>query len=196
MRLPVAAMILALVLAGCSPPPVPANDVTNEATTRDWVPRPSPGTAGLPARASQFSPIDDKSCRTVEQDAETGDWVGACAGVAGYELQWSISDLRDDLTIIDGKARTPLSIPAIVANGAFDSLGAKAEWRGRAGARPDVLVVRVHVANAEGKSDSGSLVVARLEPSPCIVAIVAPGAGQSERARAIADSALPDCLKA
>lgn len=148
-----------------------------------------------PARASQYSPIDDKACRTIEEIEETGDWTGACPGIAGYKLEWSIGDLRDDLIVVDGKERTQLSIPTLVANGAFDSLGAKAEWRGPSGARPDVLIVRVHVANAEGKSDSGRLAIARLMPQPCLVAIVPPGPAQSDRARAIADGKLPPCLK-
>ena len=37
---------------------------------------------------------------------------------------------------------------------------------------------------------------ARLGRSPCLVAIVRPGPGQSERARKIADTKLPPCLRA
>lgn len=147
------------------------------------------------ARTSQYSPLDDKACRTIEEIEETGDWTGACSGVAGYTLEWSSSDLRDDLTVIKGQNRTDLQIPTVVASGRFDSLGKRAEWRGPAGGSPDVLIVRVHVAIAEGKSDSGRLAIARLTPRPCLVAVVPPGAGQSERARAIADGKLPDCLK-
>jgi hypothetical protein len=58
-----------------------------------------------------------------------------------------------------------------------------------------VLITRVHVViNEEGKSDSGRLAIVRLGDSPCIVAVVAPQAGQSDKARAIADGKLPDCL--
>lgn len=182
-----------LLLSGCGQPGPGENAATPEepAATK---PSTVAGTIA-PARVSQYSPIDDKACRTIEENEETGDWTGACPGVAGYTLEWSIGDLRDDLTIIDGKARTQLSIPSLVANGAFDSLGAKAEWRGPTGGRPDVLIVRVHVANAEGKNDSGRLAVARLTPKPCLVAIVPPGPRQSDRARAIVDGKLPDCLK-
>jgi hypothetical protein len=147
------------------------------------------------ARTSQYSPLDDKACRTIEEIEETGDWTGACPGIAGYSLEWSSSDLRDDLTVVRGQDRTDLQIPTIVANGAFDSLGKRAEWRGSAGGSPDVLIVRVHVAIAEGKSDNGRLAIARLTPVPCLVAVVPPGDGQSDRARAIADGKLPDCLK-
>lgn len=155
----------------------------------------SPAAAAPSARASQFSPVDDNSCKTLEAFEETGDWVGECPGVAGYTVEWSSSDLRDDLTLIKGSAKTALQLPTLVANGAFNSPGPRIEWRGPAGGQPDVLIVRVHVANSEGISDSGRLAIARLQPTPCLVAIVPPQKAQSERARAIADGKLPDCLK-
>lgn len=155
-----------------------------------------PSPANAAGRSSVYSPIDDKACRTIEEDKETGDWVGLCPGVAGRTLEWSISDLRDDVTIIEGSTRTQLNIPGLVANGAFASLGSKAEWRGPAGGKPDVFIVRVHVANPDGVSDAGRLAIARLGPAPCLVAIVPPGKDQSDRARAIADGKLPACLKA
>lgn len=186
---------IALTLAGCGQSAPDENQPASvETNVSESVATPTEGTVA-PARASQYSPIDDKACPTIEEIEETGDWTGLCPGIAGYQLEWSIGDLRDDLIIIDGKARAQLSIPSLVANGAFDSLGARAEWRGPAGGKPDVLIVRVHVANAEGKSDSGRLAVARLTPKPCLVAIVPPEPGQSDRARAIADGKLPDCLE-
>jgi hypothetical protein len=192
--------IAAAGLAGCSPSAEPANQASGNGVVAAEATVLAPdaaenGATRVAGRASQFTPIDDKSCRKTGEDSETGDWTGSCPGVAGYSLDWSISDLRDDLTVIRGGARSQLSIPTLVANGAFDSLGPKAEWRGPAGSAPDVLIVRVHVANVEGRSDSGSLAIARLNPSPCLVAIVRPGAGQSEKARAIADKTLPACLK-
>ena len=107
-----------------------------------------------------------------------------------------LGDLREDLTMLRGGKSTNLEIPGKVAGGAFDALGKTVEWRGPAGAAPDVLVVRVHVADAEGKNDSGRLAIARLGDSPCVVAVVPVGTGQSDRARAIADGKLPDCLAA
>lgn len=159
-----------------------------------------PPTGGAPAvqtdgkRASVYTSLEDKDCKTIEEIEETGDWTGECPAVAGYRLELSSGDLRDDLTIIEGNKRTDLGIPTLVANGAFDSLGPKAEWRGPAGGKPDTLIVRVHVANPEGVSDSGRLAIARLGQKPCLVAIVPPAAGQSDRARAIADGELPNCL--
>jgi hypothetical protein len=115
-------------------------------------------------------------------------------GAGGYQLEWSSGDLRENLALVRAGKETSLDIPTKVANGAFDALGKTLEWRGPKGGAPDVLVVRVHVANAEGKSDSGRLAVIRLGKQPCVVAVVAPQAGQSDKARAIADGKLPDCL--
>lgn len=149
-----------------------------------------------PARSSQYSPVSDEACEVIESSEETGDWTGICPGVAGYRVEWSSSDLRDDLTLIEGETRTPLQIPTLVAKGAFNSPGPRIEWRGPTGGAPDVLVIRVHVANPEGVSDSGRLAIFRLKPTVCLVATLPPQNGQSERARGIADGKLPDCLAA
>lgn len=145
-------------------------------------------------RASVYTSLDDKDCKTIEEIEETRDWTSECPAAPGYRLELSSGDLRDDLTIIEGNKRTDLGIPTLVANGAFDSLGPKAEWRGHAGGKPDPLIVRVHVASPEGVSDSGRLAIARLGQEPCLVPIVPPAAGQSDRARAIADGELSNCL--
>ncbi|MEO7655112.1 MAG: hypothetical protein ABIS23_05450, partial [Sphingomicrobium sp.] len=123
-------------------------------------------------RASHFTQLDDNACGAERIIEETGDWDRDCKGAGGFALEWGSGDLREDLTIIHGKARTDLQIPGVVAGGAFDALGKTIEWRGPIGGAPDVLVVRVHVADAEGKNDSGRLAVARLGAAPCIVAIV------------------------
>lgn len=146
-------------------------------------------------RASQFTSLAEKDCRTLEaNEDEGGDWRGACPGIAPYSLELVSGDLRDDLVVVRGSAKTALAIPELVAHGAFDSLGETAEWRGKAGEMPDVLVARVRVADDKGISDSGSLVIARLGDRPCIVGVVPPMRDQSARARALADSKLPACL--
>jgi hypothetical protein len=117
--------------------------------------------------------------------------------VAGYQLETSKSDLRQDVVVIapDGE-RSELNLSAVVAKGAFNSLGTAAEWRGNAPAPPKALIVRLGVASdSEAKRpDVSNLVVARLTPAPCVVAIVPPGPGQNEKARAIADGKQPNCL--
>jgi hypothetical protein len=148
-------------------------------------------------RVSTFTKLDDKACGRENVIEETGDWDRRCKGAGGEEFEYASGDLREELLLIRGGKSVNLEIPVKVAGGAFDSLGPTLEWRGPKGGAPDVLITRVHVVTtAEGKSDSGRLAIVRLGDSPCIVAVVPPAAGQSDRARAIADGKLPDCLAA
>lgn len=147
-------------------------------------------------RASVFTRLDDTYCGPENVIEETGDWDRRCKGAGGEEFEWASGDLREELLLIRGGKSVNLDIPVKVAGGAFDALGQTLEWRGPKGGVPDVLISRVHVANAEGKSDSGRLAIVRLGESPCIVAVVPPAAGQNDRARAIADGKLPGCLAA
>ena len=147
-------------------------------------------------RASTYTKLDDAHCGPENVIEETGDWDRRCKGAAGQEFEWASGDLREELLLIRGAKSINLDIPVKVAGGAFNSLGPTLEWRGPEGGAPDVLIVRVQVADAEGKNDSGRLAVVRLGDAPCIVAVVPPGAGQNERARALADGKLPDCLAA
>ena len=155
----------------------------------------SAGAAQAPVRTSTYTKVGDSVCTMIEENQETFDWTGSCPGAGGYSLEWSISDLRDDLTVIRGSARTDLQIPSIVAKGPFDSVGETIEWRGPEGGPPDVLVVRVYVARPDGSDDGGRLAVARLGDKPCLVAVVPVVKDQNEKARAIADGPLPKCLE-
>lgn len=145
-------------------------------------------------RSSQFTRLSEADCKLVETIAETGDWTRSCPDVAGYAIEWSSGDLREDLALSTAGRKRPLQIPTLVANGAFDRIGNTAEWRGPDGSAPDVLVLRVHVAGPDGRDDGGRLAVARLGRLPCLVAIVPPGPGQNDRARKIANGPLPGCL--
>lgn len=178
-------LIAALLFAGCQEASSIAPDQTVEA---------APPAVGDPARSSRFTKVTEANCPMVEQVEETGDFTRRCGGVGGWSLLWSSSDLRDDLTARRGKVSSDLELPTLVANGAFDALGETVEWRGPVGGEPDLIVARVHVSGPDGTSDSGRLAIARLGERPCLVAIVPPGPGQSDRARAIADRPLPQCL--
>lgn len=185
----------ALVLFGCQEassdsPGQAASAVVPEATSAL-----APVAPAVPARASRFTKVTDAACPLVEEDKETGDFSRRCPGIAGWTVLWTSGDLRDDLAVARGKVSKSFGYPSLVAKGPFDAIGETIEWRGPAGGEPDVLVARVHVARPDGSSDSGRLAVARLGKEPCIVAIVPPGAGQSDRAHAIADGSLPQCIE-
>jgi hypothetical protein len=147
---------------------------------------------------SLFTSLESRSCRLIEQNVEEGSYSRElCPGTAGYRLEVSESDLRQDIEVIapDGE-KSALGLSEIAARGAFNSLGGVAEWRGADAARPEALIVRLNVAGGPNgdEPDVSRLVVARLKARPCVVAVVPPAPGQNERARKIADGELPDCL--
>lgn len=155
--------------------------------------------AGVADRRSQFTSIDPDKCKLLEENVEEGGWSRRlCDGLARYKLELTDSDLRQDIIVIPPNGqRKELGLTEIVANGAFNALGKTAEWRGANLADPDTLIVRLGVAaDPEGKKpDVSNLVVVRLKPAACIVAVVPPGAGQNEKAQAVADGELPECLE-
>lgn len=181
----------------------PSGNEASEAPIQNEFPAPLAENTEQPVVAannrSRFTSIDSAKCKLLEQNIEEGGWSRRlCDGPAGYKLELTDSDLRQDIIVIppSGK-RSELGLTEIVANGAFNSLGKTAEWRGADPSSPDALIVRLGVtADPEGKKpDVSNLIVARLKPSACIVAVVPPSAGQNERARAIADGKLPECLE-
>ena len=151
--------------------------------------------AAEPPRTSRFTRLEAKSCKLRSVERETGDWTRLCPGAGPFRLEWSSGDLRENLVVLRGSRRDDLDLWNRVAQGAFSSLGSTVEWRGPAGKAPDVLVVRVRIADENGREGSGHLAVIRLAPKACVAAIVPPQPGQSAAARAIADrSPPPDCL--
>ena len=163
------------------------------AKANDRVAAPEPGRAD----AGRYTSIDPASCRLIEQNIEEGGYSRhACNGLDGYKLEISESDLRQDVVVIaPGGRRAELELSSIVAKGAFNSLGKTAEWRGAA-ARPTALIVRLNVARGPEPTqpDISNLVVARLAPPVCIVAVVPPGPDQNAAARRIADEAPSPCV--
>ena len=169
-------------------------------------PAPQPADAGTangaaPAEvgpSSQFTSLEPKSCRMIEQNLDEGPYSRElCTGAGGYKLEVSESDLRQDIVLIaPGGVKSELGLSKIVAKGAFNSLGKTAEWRGADQARPTALIVRLNVARGPNgdEPDVSRLVVARLQAPACIVAVVPPVSGQNEQARKIADGKLPACL--
>jgi len=159
---------------------------------------PTMGQPMAPQRQSVFTKLEPKACRLVEENLGAGPyWIRRCKGPAGWRLDWSEDDLREDLRLIAADGReTELRLTELVANGAFNSLGGTIEWRGRVVARPDALIIRVNVANNAdaGGPDISKLAVVRLTGTPCVVAIVAPGPRQNQKARAFADRPMAACI--
>ncbi|CAA9490990.1 MAG: hypothetical protein AVDCRST_MAG44-204 [uncultured Sphingomonas sp.] len=155
-------------------------------------------TIPAPIAASTYTSLEPAACKLIEENSEEGGYSRRrCPGVAGYRLETSESDLRQNVVVIapDGR-RSELDLSGLVAKGAFNRLGKAAEWRGDSPAGPTSLIFRLHVAAypEARRPDVGKLVVARLVPSACIAAIVPPGPGQNDKARAIAEGKLPNCM--
>ena len=148
--------------------------------------------------ASVYTELSEARCRIVEENKEEGPyWLRRCPGHAGWQLDWSDSDLRQGLTLISPRGReTELNLSDLVAKGAFNSLGKTMEWRGLDPNRPEALIVRMSVANGVEPRlpDISRLAVVRLTKAPCLVAVIEPGAGQNERAREIADGEMASCV--
>jgi len=141
------------------------------------------------AVTSVYTDLDDKKCKTLElNDEEGGSYKGECKGVAGYKLQVIEGDLRQTVTIVDPKGKEhPLQFWNLT--GAFNAVGAKAEWRMK-GKKPIALIVRLNVSqNVEDASKTkGYLVVAKITPEvTCVTEFLAPTRSHNYEARKAAD---------
>ncbi len=104
------------------------------------------------------------------------------------------SDSRQSMTLVDPGGSPHDMSTARIGGGGFSSFGTSVEWRGDqvsgGGDRfdPDSLIVRYEVAERPHPAPETSyLLVAKLAPTPCIVARVPPGSGQNDSARSAAD---------
>lgn len=169
--------------------PKPA-DATPEATS----PSGSASTpASAPAAHSEYSSLAVVDCTMEKRDAESGSTVHHCPGMGGFALKMHDSDARMSLDVVaaDGKPQ-PLTFWSL-ANGAFSSLGPRAEWRYAPGAAsPQALVVRYEAYEQPEKPDltTSYLLVVKLAASgSCLIGQVPPSPAQNEQARALADVA-------
>jgi hypothetical protein len=130
------------------------------------------------------------ACKTVESSAEGSGWyIGECRGAGGYKVQLLEGDLRQTLNVIT-PARKKLELNLWDFYSSFSSVGEKIEWRMR-GRSPIALIVRFVVSDPENSQKGRSyLVVAKVGlTEACVTDIVAPGSGQNEEARQLADVA-------
>ncbi|MEA1072736.1 hypothetical protein [Sphingomonas sp. LY160] len=206
MRTSIFMLSLGLAACGATEQPQPAEDQPEAAEAAPMMPdSPSQIEAAAdaspsdtPARMSSFAKLDAANCRVVRENREEAGYVlRRCGGPGGYALEVSESDLRQGIEVVaPSGAKTDIKLNELVAKGAFSTLGSTAEWRGADSARPETLTFRLGVADgsAPSRPDSSKLVVARLQPTPCIVAVIEPGPTQSEQARKAADGSLAACL--
>jgi hypothetical protein len=140
------------------------------------------------AGRSRYTSLEAASCKPLaERTGDAGSRRWRCDGTAGYALETSATGRQQFAIIGPDGSRTQLDLSGISTNG---TLGKLAEWRGEATGQPRALIVRV---NAEAEAKNSSLVVAKLDASPCIVAVIARGPAQNEKARSVADGKQLKC---
>lgn len=148
------------------------------------------GAAAAQSATSVYTPTSGNTCRTLEAAPdEAGYLLQRCRGPNGWALNVAHLDLRNDVTVIaPGGRELPMRFGEVITVG-FSVLGERVEWRVRGGrsGRPYALIARLEVAEgAESQEDVSYLLVADLAQG-CLVARVAPGPRQNERARQAAD---------
>lgn len=192
----------ALVLSACSNAQQAQREAVAEgnaeAQEAKVAPPPTPAAQPPSGNVSQFTTDGLEKCKLVEKNEEEGSYYRhLCPGIAGFSYEVVESDLRQSLVIIapDG-TRSDVSPGQATGSGGFSSLGPTFDWRGPAGAPPRTVTVRF-IVNEDPEPNvppRSYLVVIRLAAPACAVGVVPPGAGQNERARAIADGKSLKCL--
>ena len=161
-------------------------------------------TANGQTPTSTYTNVGAKFCRTLKSsDAEGGEYLGRCPGVAGFSLLVTEGDLRQNLTVVTPKgAKHSLELWSVVSS-AFSSLGPKAEWRVKKAKNkttPTALIVRYNASDNPEKPDQTTSYLAVIKITTteiCVTDKVSPGAKANEDARKLADeSANKPCLKA
>lgn len=147
-------------------------------------------TAAASQNKSVYTNLTEKTCRTIEADAEGAGWYrGLCAGAGGYRLELLEGDLRQSINVVaPDRKKHELELWTNVSS-AFSSLGEKAEWRVRNG-RPYALIVRFNAStSAENPQQIVSyLVVVKISArTVCLTDIVKPAKDQNAAARRLAD---------
>ena len=148
---------------------------------------------------SVYTSVDAKKCRTIKSsDAEAGDYLGRCAGIAGYALLLAEGDLRQNVTVVTPlKKEHSLDLWTVVSS-AFSSVGNTIEWR-TVKRKPVALILRYNVTEDPEKPDKKTsyLVVTKItDKEICVTDKVPPGAKANDEARRLADEAVTkSCMK-
>jgi hypothetical protein len=193
---PAAATPQATALGPFPSPGLAQADTTNNAAREQPTEQPpgEPEPVVPRGASSRYTSLEAASCTTIAVTAS--DTVAGrlrCAGPPDYALETSDTGRHQDLAILaPGGRRSELNLAKLAANA---RLGRTAEWRRDASGRPRALIVRVDAAPAAGaRPRTSNLVVARLTPASCIVAVIPRGPRQNEKARAAADAERLECM--
>jgi len=182
------------VLSACSGK-APDSSASATAAATGEAPAPASSTAAV-ALASRYTPLS--ACK-LTKSAPDEDWsVSRCPAVGGYLVDLNYGDARDDLGIgRKGEKPVDLGLPTL-GGGGFNTLGPAFEWRGRGEGDafvPATLIVRDSVIEDSEKPERETALLAVVDlRQRCVTALVRPGPGQNEQARAIADGPRHACM--
>ena len=152
----------------------------------------SDAAAALPdinaSKGSRYTSLEPAACTIIQEEAKPGLALRRCPGIGGFALETGDARPTGHFAIVgpDGK-RSELNLSGMAPSG---SLGKLAEWRAQGKGEPRALIVRVSLP---GKRAVSSLIVAKLDSSPCIVAVIPRGPRQNEKARRVADGKRLEC---
>jgi hypothetical protein len=151
-----------------------------------------------PTPHSIYTSVAENKCRTLKSStAEAGDYLGRCAGTAGYTLLLSEGDLRQNLTVVTPhKKEYSLDLWSIVSSG-FSSVRSTVEWR-ILNSTPVALILRYDASEDPEKPDKKTsyLVVTKITTNEiCVTDKISPGSKANEEARRLAEAASKPCLK-
>ena len=138
---------------------------------------------------SAYSGLDVDSCVLLQENAEMAWSLSECPAFAGYRVLLEDSDGRQSLCLVEPSGRPHDLDFASTVTEAFNTLGAKLEWRfdhGPHGMSPYGLIVRV---NTQGDDDRvrSFLAVVRIGEQVCVVDRLEPEVDQNIKARIVAD---------
>jgi hypothetical protein len=137
------------------------------------------------SKGSRYTSLEPAACTIVHNADLT---LRRCPGVAGYALDRDDARPADYFAIVGPAGeRSELGFSRIAPGG---SLGKLAEWRAGSDGDPRALIVRVSLPGKDGVS---SLIVAKLDAAPCVVAVIPRGPHQNEKARRVADLEQLEC---
>lgn len=139
---------------------------------------------------SIYTDLDDKKCETVESNVDEGGfYIGECGGVAGYKIELTAGDARENINLIAPNGKK-LQLDFNRVSAAFSEVGDKAEWRVK-DKKPFALIVRFDAFEDNQNPDkrTSRLIVSKITDSnACITDVVEPVANANEKARQLADA--------
>lgn len=152
-------------------------------------------TASAQAVQSVYTDLRGKTCKTIEEDADSaGYMLEQCQGVAGYKLRVISQDDRQTVAVVkpDG-SKHELDL-GLIGGGGFSGLRGKAEWRIKrqhGKIVPIALIIRIDVSTDPSDSTkiTSYLSVSKITPQNiCYIEAVDPSSDANVKARQLADS--------